>query len=433
MRARKSSTIFLCQLGSNMSKCNKKLLLLMVIFVLTGCSSFHSKETRSKLKFDSLINEQQKQQVCKPKKMVKMRRLSLDNSPHYLSKKRYSFQFLDQSIREALLELSTSTNVPIVFDENVSGLVSVNIQKKNFIKSLDMIVSSGPYDYKYKDGYYYVGVLDPKSSSWSRLSYFYTYKTKSLRPSSILKQINSKYLALISSDDSRNTISINAPRKLLLALATQIHEVDVPRKQVQLNLSIAEISSKGKEYLGSLLNSTLAGGTIKQLATLGTDQLKGLLYAMNVLRTNGELDVKARPSILVLEGNVAKFSSSIKKILPPSTAGGKVQFMNAGIDVEIQPRIGENNEVVLTIKNLKLGDITKDEINEHGLTTSIRIKEGESILIGGMLKEKRVVQITKVPLLGDIPLIGYFFKSKREVQELVEVIFLIRPVILCGS
>ncbi len=414
-----------------MNNHTKHLLLLVVIVALTGCSSFHSRDTIKKLKFDSLINEQQKQQVCKQRKIVTVERLSLDNSPHTFDKKKYTFQFLDQSIREALLELSISAKVPIVFDENVSGLVSVNIQDKNFIGSLEMIVSSGPYDYKYKDGYYYVGVLDPKSSSWSRLSYFHTYKTKNLRPSTILKQINSKYLSLISFDDSMNTISINAPRKLLLALATQIHQVDIPRKQIQLNFSIAEISSKGKESLGALLNSTLVGGTIKQLATLGTNQFKDILYAMNILRTNGELDVKARPSILVLEGDVAKFNSTVKKMLPLSTSYDKIQFLSAGIDVEIIPRIGENNEIVLTIKELKLGDITNDEINEHGLTTSIRVKEGDSILIGGMLKERKIVQITKVPLLGDIPLIGYFFKSKMEVQELVEVIFLIRPVILC--
>ena len=110
---------------------------------------------------------------------------------------------------------------------------------------------------------------------------------------------------------------------------------------------------------------------------------------------------------------------------------GKQVFIDSGIRLKIIPSVADNEDIMLKIDNLELGDIDSNQIYEHNLSTSIRVKKGESLLIGGMLMRKNKVNVTKIPILGNIPLLGWFFKHENKSKEMSEILFLIKPEVVC--
>lgn len=374
--------------------------------------------------------------VCKPidrtNNKIDIKQVSLDIKDPVDGKK-FSFDFLDLNIREALLELSTQSGVPIVFDENVTGIISVSIKSKTFLESLKMIISAGPFDFKDQKHFYYVGLTDSSTPAWWRLAYTHNYKTKNLKPNELIKQINPRYKEFITGDESRGVITITASRRILKDIAVQLMMADIARKQILLNITISEVSSRGKRMMGGLLNSPLSTGTIGKLASLNTNGFYDMINTMKILKSKGELSIKASPTIIVQDGTPALFNSTVKQLNMTQYSKGKQIYIDSGIRLKIIPSVAENEDIMLKIDNLELGDIDSDRIYEHNLSTSIRVKKGESLLIGGMLMRKNKVQVTKIPILGSIPLIGWFFKHENKSKEMSEILFLIKPEVVCSN
>ena len=97
------------------------------------------------------------------------------------------------------------------------------------------------------------------------------------------------------------------------------------------------------------------------------------------------------------------------------------------------PYLSKNGDITLKIK--ESGSSTFDEetsdIQEHKISTTIIVRPGESVMFGGMIQQRGKTVITKIPLLGDIPLLGNFFRHTDEQNETKEVIFAIRPRVVC--
>ncbi|MBT3584590.1 MAG: hypothetical protein HN509_06770 [Halobacteriovoraceae bacterium] len=229
-----------------------KTFMFLGLMLLISCSKFKRKELRPSKRIENLLFGR-KPCITKVKreKVFEFDFGIYDPTP----KKKYSFQFLDGSIREALMELSSTSGIPIVFDESVSGILSIEIRKKSFLKSLELITSSGPYDFKKEKGYFFVGLSDEKSESWWKLNYQHNYKLKNLNAIDLIKQLSPKHQAFISSEPGQNTISISAPRKILKSIAYEIYRLDKEKAQIQLGITISELSSRAKEYVGGLLAS----------------------------------------------------------------------------------------------------------------------------------------------------------------------------------
>jgi len=408
----------------------KAFLVLLIIINFTSCSS--SVEKGSALNYENKIDKEKLACANKPKKNKQKRfnakELGIVDST---DKRKYSFEFLDLDVREALLELSTASNIPIVFGELVTGLITININNKSFIESLQMITSAGPFDYKFNNKFYYVGTVISKSPSWWRLTYNHNYYTKNLTPEEIIKQINPLYREYIAGDNSRNVLTVTAPRRILIDIMNQLSYADTARRQIKLNISISEISNKGNKILSGLINSPYSSGQIGKLVSLSKSGFYSLIKNMRYLEETGELKTKANPTIVTQDGLSALFDSSTRNLNLTYRKKGKIIPLKAGINLKITPSITENENINLKIENLQMGEIEDQKLISHSLTTTIRVKKGESLLIGGMLTNKKKTLITKVPILSSIPLLGWFFKHRETYKETSEVIFLIRPEILC--
>lgn len=213
-----------------------------------------------------------------------------------------------------------------------------------------------------------------------------------------------------------------------------------------------------KSFNYNLPNSA---GAINSFLTLGGVQ-DGFAFnaVLQALATYENVSIVSSPKIAVREGVRAQFVNiqSIPSLnVTGMTADGKyitaVKYDDVGIKLYVIPRVvgtqtvGLNidieassvagNAVTFTVQSTgPLGEaqtITNPIISKRAAQTVVYLEPGQAVILGGLVSERTVDSESKVPILGDIPVIGYLFKSTKKRKEKTNVLFFIRPRILQGT
>ncbi|HUG37349.1 MAG TPA: secretin N-terminal domain-containing protein [Candidatus Limnocylindrales bacterium] len=169
--------------------------------------------------------------------------------------------------------------------------------------------------------------------------------------------------------------------------------------------------------------------------------------ALQALASQGKTRTLARPEIVTVEN--AKASISLGEEIPYATvssAGTQIQFKEALLKLDVTPtvireRIGQEDirkiKMVVIIENNSRGDPvnlgaggTPPAINRRKAETQVLIREGERLVIGGVTQGTTQVTIRKVPVLGDIPLLGWLFKQRETFETGRELVVFVTPSIL---
>lgn len=159
---------------------------------------------------------------------------------------------------------------------------------------------------------------------------------------------------------------------------------------------------------------------------------------INLLATDGNATVLSEPVLTCVNGGTAKFLSGGSYPIPVTGANGQVQveFKEYGIKLEISPRANKNNEIYTTIKT-EVSEID-DSIAVLGVPgilsneteTIVNVLSGQTIVIAGLLKIQTSENVTRVPGLSHIPLLGELFKSTEKRNELMELVVFLTPEIV---
>lgn len=128
------------------------------------------------------------------------------------------------------------------------------------------------------------------------------------------------------------------------------------------------------------------------------------------------------------------------------TASWKIHFEEVGIILKTTPIINDDGNITMVL-NPEISDKTSDYsltvtqgttsipytipvIDKRSASTKVVVKNGQTLIIGGLIKEKITKGETKVPLLGDMPFLGYLFKSKKDTTDKTELLIFISPTII---
>ena len=365
--------------------------------------------------------------------------------------------FIEMDLREALLEISTVTGISIVPDDTVRGLVTAIIHEQPFVDALEMLLAANHFSYRRIKNFYLVGEGSPDNPSFDLLSVTCVYRPVHLKPNEVVDLITPYYQRFMTLHEKRGLITIVAPQSIQRRLQRDILALDAKPLQVLLELTILEVSTRGREFLGinwSRSESSPGDGSPKGTSSVlsGGATGIGLNYTVtNLISTQfqatiqwlsetGNATLKATPSIVTLDGHVASFASMHHSWLDltPNDPGKSMESIRYGVELKIIPHLSRNDEVVLEILTAKVSDLTfnslgRPEIISHSISNTVRLTEGESLVLGGLLQTKKRIQVTKVPFLGDIPILGVFFKEESESSSETEVLIIIRPKILASS
>jgi pilus assembly protein CpaC len=255
-------------------------------------------------------------------------------------------------------------------------------------------------------------------------------------------------------------------RKALELANTQgipvVNNVDSPApEQILLKVEIAEVSrSIMKELGGDLIRvlnpaqmdgigdkdathmiETLSEGFVTLLLQNENAQIDAIIRA---LKNTGEFRSLAKPNLVTREGQEATFLAG-GEFPFPTVQGGQsnavvITWKEFGVRLNFVPNITNAGNVQLKVapevSSLDFGNGLTYEgfaiptILARRVETDVELKPGQTLAIGGLLNSQIVEDVDKIPLLGDIPLLGFFFRSTQKRQERTELLVLVTPFIL---
>jgi pilus assembly protein CpaC len=167
----------------------------------------------------------------------------------------------------------------------------------------------------------------------------------------------------------------------------------------------------------------------------------GVGIVIQALAEKGLAKVLAEPNLLVKSGQEGDFMAGTRyPVTILQTSGGAstatIQYIDVGVKLKFKPEVLENGLISLKIDPAEVSSIAGflpvngyPIIDTRNVKTSAELREGESLLLAGLLQEQDIKNMSKIPLLGDIPILGALFRSSStDIQE-KELVFFITPKI----
>jgi general secretion pathway protein D len=165
---------------------------------------------------------------------------------------------------------------------------------------------------------------------------------------------------------------------------------------------------------------------------------------INLLKENKALEVVSEPSILCLNNKESSIYVGETRSIPTGTTVGTTTTTNyeredIGLRLTIKPRLSSNDKVTLDIKtiieDIKLSSSTNSipDTNKKEVVTTAIVSNGENVIIGGLIKNKIETSEYKVPLLGDLPLLGNLFRSDYDYDDKINLVIIVTPYIVPKS
>jgi type II secretory pathway component GspD/PulD (secretin) len=250
----------------------------------------------------------------------------------------------------------------------------------------------------------------------------------------------------ITASDRPNEIIATGSTDFIAQVAAVLANIDKPGKQVRFKVRVTDInpiddtSNIGVLWGGAQAGSTtLIPGNASAFTPLLTKSLP-LNAQLNFLKSEAKATILAEPDISTI--NNEKATLNIGEQYPitffnPQTGQNQVQFINAGVDLTITPTIGNNGEITVTL-DTDYSQIlsfvgTYPIVGQRHVVNVMRVGSDETIVIAGLFQDITNETVQKVPVLGDIPILGLVFRNRTSSHTRDEIVFLITPHIIDDS
>lgn len=381
----------------------------------------------------------------------------------------YEISLPSANLEEVLEVISEAYEVEVKTDQDLSLPLEVYFNKgENLTEALRMIAEASETTVQKKGkGKYFLHTESPMSRRQL------TSEEKGESRDFVLKYLNSKEAVnllkdlygeglRISSLGTQNRIFVNASPSILEGMEEVLKKVDLPPKQVRVEMQILDVSSdlfhelgfdwlyekpardskqlsvsmlreQSSSNLGSMLGSQI--NLVRQFA----NATEALGLSFRLLEANHDLRVSSSPSLVIRSGSEGEF-----KITEELIVGEKRQKLNekdvsvepifkeAGLILKVRPEVHEDDSVTLEVQ-LELSDFRyqKGGVGKEGwsfnaqggskigrsLTTKLEMGNRQSIVLGALHRKTQQDGENKVPFLGDIPIVRYLFRNERKKVE----------------
>lgn len=245
------------------------------------------------------------------------------------------------------------------------------------------------------------------------------------------------------------TILVRGPRPIVDAAIRLAHELDRPQPQVSIAVKVHDISNDALKDLGLSWSFSNVGITENKGSGFDFGRFDrsplGFNAAITALEQKNAAKLLAEPNIAVLDGEKAMILIGSRLNFPQligyTNANTPIfdrQEERVGIYMQVSASITQDGYVTLSLYPqvstvsgfLNVNGASYPQISTREAQTTLRVKSGETIVMGGLMRNEELTQIDKVPLLSEIPLLGELFKHRKTTKQASQVIISITPVVL---
>jgi type IV pilus assembly protein PilQ len=391
-----------------------------------------------------------------------------------------TLNFQNITAREALSVIADFTNLNIVISDTVSGSLTLRLKDVPWDQALDIILQAKGLDKRINGNVMQVAPreeiaskeklnltasqdianLEPLRTESFQLSY-----TKGADMVSLLTNDKQKILSKRGSavvDARTNTIFIQDTPTGLEEARKIIKQLDVSVRQVVIEARFVEAAESFSRTLGGKLNSTNnpisvppayqpgtafgnanvnlpghgGGGVLGMVFTAATGQ--ALSLELTASQIDGKTKSIASPRVLTADSTAATIEAGTEiPYATTSAAGTNIQFKSAKLSLNVTPKITPddrvNMKVSLTQDTVGAPTAAGPSINTKKVDTQVLVENGGTLVIGGVYTQNETEGKNTVPLLADIPILGWLFKNETKTTDKRELLVFITPRIMSES
>lgn len=398
-------------------------------------------------------NKRQQESVPPPPGPVKTAPSGLD--------KAINVDFKEASLNQVCQVLFRTAGLNFVFDKDVrtDQTISIMLRKTPVRDVLSLILLSQQLEQRFinPDTVLIYPNTPAKARDYQPLTVrsFYLTNIDAKTAVTTLRTIL-KARDLVSDDKQNVVVMRDTPEAIRMAeKLLAVH--DMPEPEVMLEVEVLEVKRSRLQELGLLWPSYLMLAPLASIKD-GPVTLSDLLnttskslaantppFGINARGENGDTNLLANPRIRTRNREIAKIliGDRVPNITTTSTSTGfvaeSVQYIDVGLKLEVQPTIYLDNEVAIRI-SLEVSNIVNQvqtksgtlayQIGTRNATTVLRLKDGENQVLAGLISDEERSSGSKVPGLGDLPIIGRLFGTKRDEGQKTELVLSITPRLL---
>lgn len=391
---------------------------------------------------------------------------------------RVSISVLNADIYPLIEQIVSACDLQLFVYGSIEGKVSAICTNLDPEDVFAYILNGTPYTYKKEDGVYFVGDKKIDEINTSEFVPFHHVVAKDLVD---LVPQRLSALVTIKAADEQNGLLVSGPYGAVREVARYLRPLDVPPAQILIEALVVDYLTSETRELGVTAFEKSHGDTTSTLERFYPDVLlersgpelqhgveewashlgitnigtlpDNFYVRLRALEQEGVANIRSRPQIAALNGHKASIHVGTTQyyLLETETvyASGqptvstqvsqRFETIAADIAFEITPWVTATGEIIVNIKpefTTPQGAFDPDvppTINKRVLESTVRLRNGETIILGGLIQDGSTKTIDKVPILGDIPILGRIFQNRRTVDRKSELVIYVTPKVYYGS
>lgn len=378
---------------------------------------------------------------------------------------RVSETFEQTDVREAIQVIANQVQASVVLDDTVRGEVSCTITDEPFEQALQKLLLPLGFVYRFKDNRYLIGSNDPASNLFPMIAESIEFRPNHLSAQELIALLPSRHTPFVRNVEKRNLIVIEAPHDAAQQILTQLQNADQPVPQIMIEAVVCVVQpDKGLQF-GMDWNHILKvqgvdafnvgmtglafnGAASPNGANNAFDDFAVTSAFVKLLAKEGYVSIRAAPRVMAKDGEKADISIARDTFF--SIQQGNNQFLfrqdiekvESGISLTLTPTIrGDNVQVVIekaeVSEDIRTIDSSQDLtnnpfpiINRRRVTTTVQVKDRQTIAIGGLVGRQMVERELRIPVLSRAPGIGRAFRKIERQEQDAEVVIFISPKIV---
>lgn len=410
------------------------------------------------------------------------------------SGKKFSLNFQKVAVRTALQIIADFNNFNLVTGDSVTGDITLRLEDVPWDQALDMILKFKGLGKRIEGNILLVAPAEElatreaselkSNQEVEKLVPLYTEflqinYAKAKEIATLLDGGDSKILSergSVAVDERTNTLLIQDTAKKLDDVRRLVEILDVAVKQVVIEARIVTVTDNVNEEFGIKwgVTDTLSNGATSGSLSGANNARRGIVPTLNdrlnvnlpvaepagtiafqvskladgtildlelsALERENKGEIIARPSITTANQSPAfiEQGTEIPYVSAASSGATTVTFKPAVLSLKVTPHITPDNRVILDLNITQdtRGDTVETAIgsavaiNTQRIGTQVLVSNGETIVLGGIYQQQLIHGVTKVPVLGDIPLLGWMFRKQRDFTERRELLIFVTPRIV---
>jgi Flp pilus assembly secretin CpaC len=375
--------------------------------------------------------------------------------------------WVDVPLSQILRDISMETGVTISSCPHVPDpIISLDASKgRPLVECLhELVAGQGLFVYQKSKKFYLIicgeitcpTTMEVASSSRVYLKYI---SAKHLRAS--LPKAVQPY---VTSGERENEVFVYAEPDISAHIMEMINQMDIPSQQVMLEVLVVDLWETTSDELGidwsfsgphtsfSMLDGVGSAGFtgLGSYASIAASNLVSINATLRALIEKNKASIRSRPRVATLNGQKATIDISLDEYysiitdLNGSAFRTDLQVIKSGVMLQITPFIGDDDDITVNVLT-EVSDVASRQNSSGNSSTSsgdlpvirrrkadtcVRVKEGDAIVIGGLVETQENTDHKRVPLLSSIPGAGGLFKSKQDSKTKKEVIIFITPQLI---